>query len=181
MPKTTVRFISFPRSEPPPHFADKVAGVFRKHEAEIGTKQLKKGLTSNQVLTVIRDDLLALGFDVETGKQREAKIQRPVFFGEDGKPTLKYEIDAYHPEWRCGLEVEAGRAWMGNAIYRDLIQGFVMVQVDHLIVTVPNAYKYQSSGRLTISSDYDNTLSVVETLYSHSRVRFPYGLILIGY
>jgi hypothetical protein len=32
--------------------------------------------------------------------------------------------------------VEAGRAWMGNAIYRDLLQALVMVQVDHLILAV---------------------------------------------
>jgi hypothetical protein len=59
---------------------------------------------------------------------------RPVFFGENGMPTLSYQIDAYHPEWRAGLEVEAGRAWMGNAIYRDLIQALVMVQVDHVVL-----------------------------------------------
>jgi len=158
-----------------------VSEVFKNHEKQIGTIQLTKGLTSNEVLTIIREDLVALGFDVETSKQKEDKIQRPVFFGENGEPTLKYEIDAYHNEWRCGLEVEAGRAWMGNAVYRDLIQGLVMVQVDTLILAVPNAYKYKSGGRDTESSDYKNTISVSETLYSHSRVRLPYGLIVIGY
>jgi hypothetical protein len=155
--------------------------VFRKNEASIGTRQLSKGLTSNEVLGVIRNDLVALGFEVETGKQKHAKIHRPVFFGEDGEPTLRYEIDAYHSEWRCGLEVEAARAWMGNAIYRDLIQGFVMVQVDYLVIAVPNGYKYQSAKRLVVSSDYSNALSVIETLYGHARVRLPYSLILIGY
>jgi hypothetical protein len=118
---------------------------------------------------------------VEASKLRTDKIQRPVFFGENGVPTLNYEIDAYHPAWRCGLEVEAGRAWMGNAVYRDLIQGLVMVQVDTLILAVPNAYKYQSGGKAVSSSDYDNTVAVAETLYGHSRVRLPYGLVVIGY
>ena len=181
MAKTTIRFTSFPKTEPPPTFASDVAAVFRKHEAAIATEVLKKGLTSNAVLAVIRDDLISLGFQVETGKQKSDKIQRPVFFGENGQPTLNYEIDAYHPAWRCGLEVEAGRAWMGNAVYRDLIQGLVMVQVDALILAVPNAYKYQSSGRTVASSDYANTVSVAETLYSHSRVKLPYGLLVVGY
>ena len=173
--------MSFPKTEPPPIFARELAGIFSKHEQLCGTRGLAKGLTSNQVLMIIHDDLVALGFQVEAGKQKADKIQRPVFFGESGEATLKYEIDAYHPEWRCGLEVEAGRAWMGNAIYRDLIQGLVMVQVDVLVLAVPNAYKYKSGGRTVSSSDYNNTISVAETLFSHTRVRLPYALLVIGY
>jgi len=181
MKKTSIRFTSFPKTEPPPSFAEDVTGVFRRHESEVGTAHLKKGLTSNDVLAVIRDDLVALGFQVETGKQKAGKIQRPVFFGENGQPTLNYEIDAYHAAWRCGLEVEAGRAWMGNAIYRDLVQGLVMVQVDVLVLAVPNSYKYQSAGRAASSADYDNAVTVAETLFGHSRVKLPYGLLVVGY
>jgi len=78
-------------------------------------------LTSDEVLTLIRPELVELGFSVEAGKRSEQKIRRPVFFGENAQPSLQYEIDAWHPEWRAGLEVEAGRAWMGNAVYRDLL------------------------------------------------------------
>jgi hypothetical protein len=155
--------------------------VFKKHESRIGTEGLTKGLTSNEVLTVIREDLVALGFQVEAGKQKEDKIERPVFFGENGHADLRYQIDAYHPEWGCGLEVEAGRAWMGNAVYRDLIQGLVMVQVDTLVLAVSNAYRYKSSGRNATSTDYQNTIGVATALYGHSRFRFPYRLLVIGY
>jgi len=179
--KTTIRYICFPRTDPPPPFALQIVDVFRKHENSIGTSQLKKGLTSNEALSVIRNDLVEIGFDVETGKQSHAKIHRPVFFGEDGEPTLRYEIDAYHRGWRCGLEVEAARAWKGNAIYRDLVQGFVMVQVDYLALAVPNSYKYRLANKQVVSSDYINSLSVIETLYGHTRVRLPYSVILIGY
>jgi hypothetical protein len=96
---------------------------------QIGSEGLAKGLTSDAALNLLQPQLEALGFQVEKGKLRGQKIERPVFFGENGVPTLRYQIDAYHPLWRCGLEVEAGRAWMGNAIYRDLIQALVMVQV----------------------------------------------------
>ena len=64
------------------------------------------------------------------------KIFRPVFFGENGHPTLQYEVGAFHSGWKCGLEIEAGRAWKGNAIYRDLVQGMVMSEVDTLVITV---------------------------------------------
>ena len=81
---------------------------------QIGSEVLAKGLTSDAVLGVLHSQLEALGFQVEKGKVREQKIERPVFFGENGVPALRYQIDAYHPGWRCGLEVEAGRAWMGK-------------------------------------------------------------------
>lgn len=181
MPKTSIRFNSYPRTEPPPAFVPSVVEAFRTAEAQIGSEGLAKGLTSDAVLALLHPQLETLGFQIEKGKQRDQKIDRPVFFGENGVPALRYQIDAYHPDWRCGLEVEAGRGWMGNAIYRDLVQALVMVQVDHLIMAVSNIYKYRSGGRAASSSDYKNTCAVAEALYSHTRVRLPYGLTVIGY
>ncbi len=94
---------------------------------------------------------------MEASKKRVDKLERPVFYGENGIATLRYEIDAYHPDWMCGLEVEAGRGWMGNAVYRDLIQAAVMVGVEHLYLAVCNAYRYTSGGRPAVSRDYENT------------------------
>ncbi len=130
---------------------------------------------------MLRSDLADLGFQVEAGKKKVDKPERPVFFGENGIPTLQYEIDAYHPGWRCGLEVEAGRGWMGNAVYRDIVQAAVMVGVEHLCLAVSNAYRYKSSGKPAVSRDYENTRQVAEAVYGHSRLRLPYSLILIGY
>lgn len=155
--------------------------MFERHSGEIGTIQLEKGLTSDEALAVLRGDLVALGFDVEAGKRADDKIKRPVFFGENAQPELQYEVDAWQPEWRAGLEVEAGRAWMGNAIYRDLIQALVMVEMDHLLLAVPQAYRYNTGGRATISRDYDNTVSVAQALYGHSRITMPFSLCVIGY
>ncbi len=179
--KSPIRYIYYPRTEPPPDFVNSIAEVFRKYESEIGTQHLSKGLTSDEVLSVMRDDLKTIGFEVEESKKSKDKIDRPVFFGENGEPTLKYEVDAYHIEWRCGLEIEAGQALMGNALYRDLVQALVMVQVEVLILAVPNSYKYKSGGRLTISHDYDKAISIADTLFSHSRFHFPYKLVVIGY
>ena len=151
MKETSIRFTFFPRTEPPPKYSSKIVSVFKIHEEKISTIILDKGLTSDGVLSEIREDLINLGFDVETGKRKTQKIERPVFFGENGVPTLKFEVDAYNEKWRCGLEIEAGRAVMGNAIYRDLIQALVMVQVNLLVLAVPNSYKYKSGGRLTMN------------------------------
>lgn len=178
---SSIRFSSFPRTEPFPHFLNEVMTVFRENEHAISTVDREKGLKSDAVLAQIRDGLVKIGFDAEEGKRADQKIKRPVFFGENGVPTVQYEIDAYHPEWQCGLEIEAGRAWMGNAVYRDLVQASIMVQVRYLLLAVPNMYKYNSGGRPTASHDYDNMISLADALYGHSRLRLPYDLVVIGY
>lgn len=67
-----------------------------------------------------------------------------MLYGRDDEPQLTYEVDAYHDCWRCGLEVEAGGARKENAVYRDLIQGMMMVQVHERVLVEPNLYKYSS-------------------------------------
>lgn len=176
-----VRFSTFPRTQPPQPFVAEVVGIFEKHGAAIGTAALEKGLTSDQVLRRLSDDLRALGFLVEANKTRAGKLRRPVFFGENGQPARQYEIDGYHPAWRCGIEIEAGRAWMGNAVYRDLVQAMVMVDLDHLILAVPRRYRYKSGGKDTGSKDYDNTVSVADAVFGHTRIRMPYTLTVLGY
>lgn len=177
MSDSSIRYYCYPRTEPPPDFADDVAGAFEENEDTIGTEQLDDGLKSDEVLGVVREDLVELGFSIENGKRKEDKIKRPVLFGEGGEPDLHYFVDGYQPEWNCGIEVEAGRAWKGNAIYRDLIQALVMVQVDTLVLAVPNIYKYSSGN----NPAFDKTKDVVETLYATERFDPPYRLILIGY
>ena len=179
--KSGVRYSTFPRTEPPPTFAQSVVDLFARHENKVSTVALAKGLTSDQVLQVLATDLRGIGFEVEAGKKAGQKIERPVFFGENGMATMNYQIDAYHQQWRCGLEIEAGRAWMGNAVYRDLIQAAVMVAVDYLFLAVPLAYKFQSSGKTAISKDYENTCHLADAVYGHSRVQLPYRLVVIGY
>jgi hypothetical protein len=176
-----VRFTSFPRTEPPPTFARAIVDVFRAHEPSICTKTLPKGLTSDGVLATLCSDLQALGFTVEIGKRGQDKIKRPVFFGENGEPGLQYEIDGFHSDWKCGLEIEAGRGGMGNALYRDLIQAMVMVELETLILGVANSYRYKSGGKTMVSRDYDKTVAVADALFGHSRIAMPYRLVVVGY
>ena len=176
---STVRYAMFPRTQPPPAFVAQVVAAFRAREAEIGTEQLAKGLKSDDVLGEVALGLSALGFEVE---RQGVRLQRPVFFGENGEPTLQYEIDGYHAGWRCGIEVEAGRALGGgNAFYRDLIQAAVMVDVEVLIIAVPNAYRFNSGGKPAVTRDYEKCRELAEAIYGHQRLRLPYQLVLIGY
>lgn len=178
---TDIRFSTFPKTSKPKGFALEVVDVFKSHLTEISTIDLVKGLDSDTVLSIIRADLVKIGFDVEKSKKREDKIFRPVFFGENAEPTVKYEIDGFNDQWKCGLEVEAGRAWMGNAVYRDLVQSLVMVELEHLILAVPQTYKYKSKGKNLVSRDYENAKNLIDTIFSHTRFRLPYDLTLIGY
>ncbi len=178
---TQIRFTSFPRTRRSPNFIQNIVATFKSHEKEISTIELKKGLESNEVLAKLCEDLLLLYFEVEAGKAHNQKIHRPVFYGENEEPILRYEIDAYHPEWKCGLEIEAGRAILGNAIFRDLFQAMVMVDIEHLCLAVPNAYKYKSGGKDLISKDYEKTIAVADALFGHGRALIPYGLTVIGY
>ena len=169
-----IRYTHFPRTEEPPEFITELFSIFNFHEDEISTEKGNK-LDSDGVLAILRSSLENAGFEVESGKKSTQKIHRPVTFGENGKPDMKYEIDAYHPKHSIGLEVEAGRGYAGNAIYRDLIQGIVMNGVEHLAIAVCN--HYHSSG----SDDYKKCLNICSALSLQTRVKLPYSITLIGY
>jgi hypothetical protein len=57
MSDSTIRFSTFPRTEPPPGFVEDVVAVFRQFEREIATEVNDKGLKSNDVLAVLAPDL----------------------------------------------------------------------------------------------------------------------------
>lgn len=57
----------------------------------------------------------------------------------------------------------------------------VPVQVDELVRAAPNAYKNRPGGRTVAGAGYANTVSEAKTLYSHSRVKLPYGLLVVGH
>ena len=178
MAESTIRFMSFPRTEPPPSFVTDIVAAFRMHESEIATEQLPRHLKSDDVLRIVAPDLSQLGFQIELSKSSEHIIDRPVFFGENGTPTLRFEVDGYHEAWQCGLEIEATRGIRGGAFYRDLVQAMVMVGISHLCVAVQNRLAWGKSGR---SKDYQIAVGTAQALYGHSRLQMPYGLTIIGY
>jgi hypothetical protein len=156
--------------------------VFAKHRSEIDSLVVHPDrMQSNDVLGVLADDLENdLGFEVERGKSKLGKLPRPVFFGDQGSYLRTYEIDAFHKELGIALEVEAGRATMGNAVYRDLIQTALIVDARFLALAVPIEYRY--GEKPTREPSYAKTYSVVEAIYGSRRLNLPFeGLLLIGY
>ena len=82
-----------------------------------------------------------------------------------------YEIDAFEPNNGIALEVEAGRATMGNAIYRDLIQASHMLDARFLVLAVPAEYRYKSGSRTAREPSYAKTYSFVEAIYGSPRLQ----------
>jgi hypothetical protein len=175
------RFMYFPRSQPPPEWVEGVASCFRKAQAEIDTSAGKWGV-SDVVLGHIRAGLEDIGFQVEGGKRHAQKIHRPVFFGEQGIPSTRYEVDAYHPEKHILLEVEAGRAIMGNALYRDIVHMSLIAGADYAVIGIPLKYTYKSGGKDVSGANYEKALGILDTVWGTDRLRLPFkGMLLIGF
>ena len=160
-----------------PTWAEDVVSVFRDVKEEIDSNQ-KQGLKSDGVLDQLRPGLQNLGFIIEQGKQKNQKISRPVLFGDEGVPIVNYEVDGWHPEHHIVLEVEAGRGWMGNAIYRDLIRTSLIVGAEYLVIAMMDVYEYGS----TRHRDYESALGELDAIYASGRLKLPFrGILLIGY
>jgi hypothetical protein len=173
----------FPGYVAPPEWVTPLVDVFTEAQAEIDSAVVHpKRMESDAVLAVISPGLTALGFAVEQGKSKGGKLPRPVLFGDQGKIVRNYEIDAFSAEYGIALEVEAGRATMGNAIYRDLIQAALMVDARYLVLGVPVEYRYRTGARTAKEPSYAKTYSVLEAIYESPRLTLPFeGLMLIGY
>ena len=193
----SIQYHHYPSNQNPPAHLEEIVGVFRNNKAKIlsskysyvkgsdgnETLQMPNGqkVTSDTVLDCISDGLEKIGFQVEKGKKAEDKIFRPVTFGLNGIPDLEYEIDAYWEENAVGLEVEYGRSTMGNAIYRDLIQGMIMNNVNHLVIAVANKYRYKSNGKKIEKDDFTKCCEICNALVNHGRVELPFSVTIIGY
>ncbi len=179
------RFIFFPLSQPPPPtWAHDVLSVFSKSRDKIDTSRgLQK--KSDIVLSILRPGLEALKFKVESGKKAIQKIQRPALYGEMGVPGHKFEIDAYKEEFGIVLEIEAGRAIKGNAIYRDLIQMALMLDAKFAVIALPLSYRHKQSKQRPSTVEvpsYESGVRLLEAIYASPRLLLPFeGILLIGY
>ncbi len=173
------RFVYFPRTRTPPEWVHDVLGAFESLRSQIDTRKAPHK-TSNEVLGILRPELEKVGFKVETGSLRAEKLHRPVFFGEMGVPSVRYEIDAFHDEKKIVVEVEAGRSVMGNAIYRDIIRMSLMVDAKYAVIAMPLEYRFGRKG--TLNKAYEIGVDVLGAIWSSERFRLPFeGMLLVGY
>lgn len=128
----------FPNSLRPSDELRELATAFDRHMEEISSTN--HSLSSNDVLAVVADDLEANGYLVEKSKRAEDLIRMPVLFGEQGALEKEFYADAYHPEARIVLEVEAGRAVASNQFLKDLFEACMMEDSEYLCIAVRKQY-----------------------------------------
>lgn len=166
----------FPNSLRPSDELRELATAFDRHMEEISSTN--HSLSSNDVLAVVADDLEANGYLVEKSKRAEDLIRMPVLFGEQGALEKEFYADAYHPEARIVLEVEAGRAVANNQFLKDLFEACMMEDSEYLCIAVRKQY----AGGGVNSQDYDRVCAFLRTLYASNRLRLPLkGVMVLGY
>lgn len=136
-------------------------------------------LDSNDVLQILRAELIKQGWLIEAGKKMEDKISRPVLYGDRGETKVNYEIDGWHPEHKAVLEIESGRGWQGNAFYRDLIRTSLVQDAKFLIIGLRLSYSY---ARVKNQNDYQKALDQLDAIYTSGRLLLPFkGVLLFGW
>jgi len=177
VPDTYPSWKFYPARLPAPAWAEGVLETFRAMRSEIESAE-NRGVSSNAALAALRPGLEALGFTVERGSRAAERIERPVLFGEEGRPVVAYEVDGFHVGERVVLEVEAGRGAANNADYRDLVRASLMVDADYLILAMMREYH---SGAQVMRS-YEQTLKRLDAIYASDRLKLPLkGVLLVGY
>ena len=131
-------------------------------------------LHSNDVLAILREGLVELGFHVERGKAADQKIKVPVLYGLNGATTKTFDADGFHPQEGIVLEVEAGRAVTNYQFLKDLFQACAMQEAKHLVVAVRNDYRG--------SKDFETVINFFETIYASARLVLPLeSVTIVGY
>lgn len=173
------RWTHFPRNVRSPGWVSGLVEVVRDAEAAISTP-LGGRLESDGVLVQLAGGLAALGYTVEKGKKAVDKIDRPVLFGDEGTAAVTMEVDAFHDRHGIAVEVEAGRAWNGNAVYRDIVRTSLLLDAAYMALLVPLAYKPPSVKRAV--PVYDYTRHLLDAIYASQRLHLPFdGVLLVGY
>lgn len=167
-----IRWFYYPKSRKAPPLALQVVEAFRSVSVEIDSAHHQ--LPSNGVLAHLAPLLVALGFQVETGKALAQKIQVPVLFGLDGQFEKSFEADAYHEAAGFVLEVEAGRGIVNNQFLKDLFQACMMHGVTEFAVALRKDYRG--------TNDFERATRFFDTLYASNRLKLPLdGVLLVGY
>ena len=143
----------FPKSDKIPTHLENVVEVFEKSKDEIDSNTSEHN--SDKVLSIIREDLESINFNVEKSKKRNDKIQVPVLFGRNGTLEKYFEADGFNTKTKTVIEVEAGRGVTNYQFLKDLFQACLMHKVEYLIIAIRNTYKK--------SKDFEKVISFIDS------------------
>lgn len=170
---TQVKWRHFPSHSYPIPECLAVVDAFLVNEARLVLSEEGK-LISDEVLSIIRDELLKSGFRVEASKKQSDKIIEVVTWGENGVPDKTFNIDALHHEKGIVVEIEAGQAVVNYRFLKDFFEACALQVAQYLVIAVRNDYKG--------NKDFDTVCNYFERLYASGRMTVPLkGLLVIGY
>jgi hypothetical protein len=173
-----IRWQLFPRSLIPPGAILDLVAAFQAASQDVDTPAHQ--LDSNEVLKAVRPHLEAAGYQVEQPGPPRQKIQRPVLFGEGGRPVKSFQVDAWHSGTGTVVEVEAGRAVVNHQFLKDLFEACAIQDARWLAIAVANAYHPKSQARA--ADDFATVTTFIDTLYASGRLALPLeGVLVVGY
>lgn len=162
----------FPKSREIPGHLINVVRVFETRHPRIDSENHQ--LTSDKVLDALRKDLVKIGFEVETSRREEGRIEVPVLFGLNGKLEKSFQADGIHEETGTVIEIEAGRGVTNYQFLKDIFQACMMHNVSYLVIAVRKIYRK--------NRNFDTVLRFLDTLYASGRLKLPLeGILLVGY
>ena len=153
-----IQYQFFPRSQGITPDIERVIDCFLEVNDKIDSDF--NNLKSNAVLKVLYEPLTNIGYNVETSKAKDDKIDVPVLFGLGNQIDKSYNADALSEDGKIVIEVEAGRATENNQYMKDIFQACMMFEVEYLIVAVRNTYRGHK--------DFNIVYTFLETLYISS-------------
>ncbi len=170
----------YPLNTKAPDWVEEVVNVVNRCELDISTVDAHTGMSSDSVLEHLRAGLETLGFEVESGKGASQKVRRTVLYGENGRPEVNYDIDAFNDYLGVAVEVEAGRGAANNADYRDIVRTSLLLDAKFLVLLQPFAYRPNPKAKPIHA--YDNSRDQLDAIYASRRLALPFeGILLIGY
>jgi|OM-RGC.v1.021129574 hypothetical protein len=171
-----IKWIHFPLNTRVPQIGFEVIKVFEGKFNLIDSSKHQND--SDDVLRILSEALEGIGFTVEG----DANIKIPVLYGENGKTAKAFEVDAVNFNEKFVIEIEAGRAFMGNQIYKDLFEVSVLVDIEYLCIAVRQIYEFGKGKNRGKSLDYEKAKTLFNTLYASNKFNLPIkGILLIGY
>jgi hypothetical protein len=171
----------FPRQKPAPLWVEVFLTAVAQRQDEVDSRTHVK-MDSDQVVKHLEDLLIVGGWQIEASKKDADKIHRPVLFGDNGTIRVKQELDGWHWSERIVLEVESGRGWQGNAVYRDLVRASLVAEAEYLALGVRQQYTYNSGGHVIHQNDFERTRDMLDSVYASGRLVLPFkGVLLFGW
>jgi len=168
--KKITNWYYYPKSDEIPDHLKKIVRIFKIKEKYIKSPENK--LKSDEVLSVIREDLEAMDFRVE--KDKKNKIEIPILFGINGKIEKRFEVDGYNKNTQTIIEIEAGAGVANNQFLKDLFKACLIKEVQYFIIAVRNDYRG--------SKNFKKVATFYDAKYISDRLKLPLkGILLIGY